>query len=110
MNIDQTHYVIVCRYKSMIFVPERGYAIMTDRNDTIRDIRKGEVEGVQKVLAFNPVEGWAHDVTEDLAIDIANSLDASEPVRRELYNFIEQHAGPGFVRGLRVADSALAYV
>jgi hypothetical protein len=111
-NLDQPLHAILCR------VPARGggagwYAVERAAEDmtraaTIRDIKAGQVEDVVAVVAFNPVEHVADDVTEDIAIAIADSLDPGEPISAELRDFIETHAGLDYARGLRVADRSFA--
>jgi hypothetical protein len=86
---------------------ERAAEDMT-RAATIRDIKAGQVEDVVAVVAFNPVEHVADDVTEDIAIAIAGSFDPGEPIPAALRDFIETHAGLDYARGLRVADRSFA--
>jgi hypothetical protein len=111
IQLDRQLYTIFCHVS-----PNRNagwYAV--DRMDidmtrqaTIRDIGNGEYTNVAAVIAFNPSEHTADDVTEEIAIEIANGLDASEPITAELFDFIETHAGLDYARGLRVADRTLS--
>ena len=78
-----------------------------DRATTIRDIATGQVEGVVRVFAFNPVEHTADDVTEEIAIAIANGA-GTEPITVALRDFIETHAGLDYARGLAIADRSFA--
>jgi hypothetical protein len=79
-NLDQPLHAILCRIRARggaagWYAVERAAEDMT-RAATIRDIKAGQVEDVVAVLAFNPVEHVADDVTEDIAIAIAGSFDS----------------------------------
>jgi hypothetical protein len=69
----------------------------------LKDIIDGNLTRVMKVFAFNPVEGWSKDVTEDIAIEVANSLDASDEIPDPVIDFIEANAGLEYAKGLRAA-------
>jgi hypothetical protein len=56
------------------------------------------------VFCFNPAEHIADDVTEEIALAIANRLDPAAPIRPELRDFLETNAGLDTVRGLSVDD------
>ena len=68
----------------------------------------GQVEGVEKVFCFNPAEHIADDVTEEIAVEIANRLDPASPIRPELRDFIESNASLDYARGLAVEDRSFA--
>jgi hypothetical protein len=111
-TLDQPLHAILCRVKARgravgWYAVERAAEDMT-RAATIRDIKAGQVEDVVAVIAFNPIEHVADDVTEDIAIAIAGSLDPGEPISAELRDFIETYAGLDYARGLRVADRSFA--
>ena len=94
MNLDLSFFAILCRNARVDFLAERSLADTTSRAETIRDILTGQVEDVQRVIEFNPVEGTARDVSEDIAREIAGLL--AEPVgRRDLRDFLEDHLGVG---------------
>ena len=106
LNSDVTHYAILVigKHTKRAYFSERTLEDSCSRATTIADIINGELGTIAKVFAFNPVEGIAQDVTEEMAIECANSLDPSEPVAQHLYDFIEHEAGSEYVRDLRVAD------
>ena len=104
---DNIHFAILCRHKRVAYFAERSLEDACSRDTTVRDILRGQVEGVERVYAFNPAEHTCDDVTEAIAIEIANSLDAGEPISPELYAFIEEHA-PAHARGLRAYDKTFA--
>jgi len=63
----------------------------------------GQVEDVERIIAFNPAECWSRDATEDVAIEIGNRLGPG-PIRASVRDFIETHAGLGYTRGLAVEE------
>jgi hypothetical protein len=107
-NADVTHYAILCVDRGLAWFAERRLEDGASREITIRDIMRGEVECVEKVIAFNPAEHTADDVTADIAAAIARRLDPTESVRPELLDFVEANAGLAFTRGLRRAEPAFA--
>ena len=107
-HADCAHYAILCRDLGVSWFAERRLEDACSRETTVDDIRHGQVEHVAKVFAWNPAEHTCDDVTEAIAIEIANGLDAGEPISPELRDFIETHAGLGYARGLRVYDRSFA--
>jgi hypothetical protein len=105
-NADVTHYAILCVDRDVAWFAERRLDDCVSREITIRDIMSGEVACVEKVIAFNPAEHTADDVTADIAIAIARRLDPSDSVRSELLDFVETNAGLAFTRGLRRTELA----
>ena len=94
MNLDRSFFAILCRNARADFLAERSLADTTSRAETIADILTGQVEDVQRVIEFNPVEGTAHDVSEDIAREVAGLL--TEPVGRcDLRDFLEEQLGVG---------------
>ena len=43
------------------------YGVLPDEDQVIRDICGGQFEKPLSVAAFNVIEGWARDVTQDIA-------------------------------------------
>jgi hypothetical protein len=107
-NLDVTHYTILCVHRGLGFFAERPLEASASREAAIADIMAGQVEGVEKVFAFNPAEHIADDVTEEIAREIASRLDPASPIRPELRDFLETNAGLAAARGLCVDDNTFA--
>jgi hypothetical protein len=105
-NLDHQLHTVVCRHQNGWYAAERLLEDM-GRAATIRDIVSGEMEHVTRVICWNAVEGIAHDVTSDVAIEIVKALDPADMISDGLFNFIEANA-PELARGLRVADPTFA--
>jgi hypothetical protein len=107
-NPDVTHYTILCVHRGLGFFAERSLESSASREAAIADIMAGQVEGVERVFAFNPAEHIADDVTEEIALEIANRLDPAAPIRPELRDFLETNASLAAARGLAVDDRSFA--
>jgi len=94
--------MIIARHSRGAYAAERDVADL-GLEQTIADIMNGQVDDIERIIAFNPAECWSRDATEDIAIEIANRL-GQRPIRPALRDFIEAHAGLDYTRGLAVAD------
>lgn len=106
-NADVIHYAILCAHQGIAYFAERTLSDAASRESTIADIMAGQVAGVEKIFAFNCAEHIADDVTEEIAVEIANRC-GPEPIAPALYEFIEIHAGAALARGLAIADRTFA--
>lgn len=69
-------------------------AARTNRRDTLADIVSGQIERVRRVLSLNPAEGWARDVSEDIAHDaLRAALEDRQGLPDHLMDFLEEHLG-----------------
>lgn len=74
------------------------------------DLRPDEIV---KVECYFCDERWSRDVTEDVARAVAKQAQRDQDaggdgITERLRDFLEQHAGLSWVRGLRVVDLAFA--
>ena len=106
-NADAAHYAILCAHQGIAYFAERRLEDAASRETTITDIMAGQVAGVEKIFAFNPAEHTADDITEEIAIEIANRCGA-EPITPALHDFIATHAGLNVARGLAIAERTFA--
>lgn len=65
----------------------------TDFRTLIGDLLSGQYSHPLRVVAFNPLEGWSRDASEDVANElerrVAEGFEVTEPVRE----FIERFTG-----------------
>lgn len=93
---DRTIHVVVLRGR---YYAERKDC-ETDLKSTIVDIVAGQITEAVSVYAFNPVEGWSRDVSEDVARACARRWSEEYPGEKmpdDLRGFIERHCGVGTV-------------
>jgi hypothetical protein len=84
---------IVAQGRRERYFAERD-AARANRRDTLSDIVSGQIERVRRVLSFNPAEGWARDVSEDIAREaLRTALDDRQGVPDHLMDFLEEHLG-----------------
>jgi hypothetical protein len=101
---DVTHYAVLCAHQHLGYFAERELEASCSREALIEDIISGNVHRVMKVFAFNPVEHTCDDVTESIAIEVANRLDPSDMPPDTVIDFVEANAGLEYARGLRAAE------
>jgi hypothetical protein len=65
--------------------------IAADRLVVIRDISQGQYSHPLRVVAFNTVEGWSRDVTEEIARELVDmAVRGGEPLTRSARSFVER--------------------
>lgn len=82
-NIDADFHMLICQHPTGPYFPETGLRSVTFM-EVVRDVATQQIDRpVLYVLAFNPVEGWSRDVTEDVALAVAELVqrDGSTPGR-----------------------------
>lgn len=65
LNPDRTFYSVICHLRGDAYARETDLIDM-DFDRIVKDITDGQIEDILAVFAFNPAEGWANDVTEDV--------------------------------------------
>jgi hypothetical protein len=66
----------------------------TDVSAVIENLLTGQYEQPLRVVAFNPVERWSHDASEDIAEELDRRISAEgRKVSEALQQFIESHTG-----------------
>jgi hypothetical protein len=68
--------------------------LRADQQSIIEGILRGEYERVLRVIAFNADEGWARDVTRDIALKVARAARQHERKMSALTReFLERATG-----------------
>ena len=70
---------------------ETDESAAADRDALIRDLLVGQYRNPVRIAAFNTVEGWSRDVTEEIAVALHNRCADAGPVPQSLQHFLEQH-------------------
>jgi hypothetical protein len=69
----------------------------TDLETVIVDLLQGQYKNPIRVVAFNTVEGWAQDVSEDAAHELRRRCDLQlRDVPSSIQDFVERHEGHDF--------------
>ena len=77
---DQTVYFVIDRFGKFSSVHCETEVERTDREAVITDLMSGQFNDPIRVVAFNTLEHWSEDVSNDIALEIQTALRAS-PVR-----------------------------
>ena len=89
---DQTVYLVVDRFSSGSVYRETE----TERSDLetiISDFMTGQFNDPVRVVAFNTLEHWADDVSQDVAQEIQTRCDiAGDPVPDHVRDFVDSYA------------------
>jgi hypothetical protein len=63
-------------------------------SDVIDDLLTGQFNNPLRVIAFNTAEGWARDVSEDIAWELTRRATADQkPLTGRTRTFVEIHIG-----------------
>jgi peptidoglycan/xylan/chitin deacetylase (PgdA/CDA1 family) len=63
----------------------------TDLEAVITDLLEGQYRSPVRVVGFNTAQGWARDVSEDLADEIRRRCGMMAEVPASLQDFVERH-------------------
>jgi hypothetical protein len=70
-----------------------------DLGTIVRNMISGEYRDPLRVIAFNTVEGWSRDVSEEIAYDVLDrAYDADTTLSAGAKRFIDLHVTPGAKR------------
>ena len=65
----------------------------TDEKTVIADMLSGQFNGPVRVVAFNTAEGWARDVSEDIAKAVAKAVSYESDLPEGTREFVERQLG-----------------
>jgi hypothetical protein len=72
---DQTVYIVVDRFGASGAVFRESEVERTDLETVIDDFLTGQFNDPVRVIAFNTLEHWSDDVSEDIAAEIQSRCD-----------------------------------
>jgi len=89
---DQTAYLVVDRFSSDSVYRETEIE-RADLETIISDLITGQFNDPVRVVAFNTLEHWADDVSQDVAQEIQTRCDiAGDPVPDHVRDFVDSYA------------------
>jgi hypothetical protein len=65
----------------------------TDYRTLISDLLAGQYDHPLRVVAFNPLEGWSRDASEDVAQELELRISEGHEVTEPVREFIERFTG-----------------
>ncbi|WP_439398307.1 hypothetical protein ACRQ5Q_13665 [Bradyrhizobium sp. PMVTL-01] len=73
-RLDKDFYIVLEGFRDGAAFRETDEGI--DHSTLINDLLTGQYERVLRVIAFNPVEGWSCDASEDIARELEHRIAA----------------------------------
>jgi hypothetical protein len=91
---DETVYLVKDDLGRLGAVWHEADAETTDLETVINDLLTGQYADPIRVVAFNTVERWSQDVSEDVAHELRRRCDLQlRDVPSSLQDFVERHEG-----------------
>lgn len=92
---DQTVYLVIDRFGLLGAGVYRETEVeRTDLETIITDFTSGQFNDPIRVVAFNTLEHWSDDVSEDVALEIQTRCDIEgQSVPEHIRDFVESHRG-----------------
>ena len=89
---DQTVYVVVDGIGAKGGVSDETEIERNDREAMIRELIAGQFNDPLRIVAFNTLEHWANDVSEDIATEIQTRFDIEgNELPEHIRDFVENH-------------------
>jgi hypothetical protein len=96
---DVTAYIVVEDFGDLGQAFRETDIADADFDTMVRNIISGEYRNPLRVVAFNTVEGWSRDVSEDIANEVLDrAYDADTTLSAGAKRFIDRHVTPGAKR------------
>jgi hypothetical protein len=101
---DQTVYLVIDRFGGLGSVYREIEVERTDLETVITDLMAGQFNDPIRVVAFNTLEHWSQDVSEDIALEIQTRCDIDgEDVPESVREFVDSFTGRDRQLALRLA-------
>jgi hypothetical protein len=101
---DQTIYLVIDSFGHLGSVCRETEVERTDLETVITDLMSGQFNDPTRVVAFNTLEHWSEDVSEDIAREIQTRCDIEGGgVPDHLLDFTERHGDHARQLTLRLA-------
>ncbi|OPY95780.1 hypothetical protein A5906_07380 [Bradyrhizobium sacchari] len=91
-RLDKDFYLVLEEFRDGAAFRETDEGI--DYSTLIDDLLTGQYDRVLRVVAFNPVEGWSRDASEDVARELERRIAAEgHEISDALKDFVESQLG-----------------
>jgi hypothetical protein len=96
---DVTVYIVVEDFGQFGRAFREADLAEADLGTIVRNMISGEYRDPLRVVAFNAVEGWSRDVSEEIAYDVLDrAYDPDTTLSAGAKRFIDRHVTPGAKR------------
>jgi hypothetical protein len=100
---DQTVYLVIDRFGGLGSVYRETEVERTDLETIVSDLISGQFNDPIRVVAFNTLEHWSEDVSEDIATEIQTRCDIEGvAVPEHIQDFVASYTGPTRQLALRL--------
>jgi hypothetical protein len=100
---DQTVYLVIDRFRGLGTVYRETEVERADLETIIADLMSGQFNDPIRVVAFNTLEHWSADVSEDIATEIQTHCDIEGvAVPEHIHDFVASYTGPPRQLALRL--------
>jgi hypothetical protein len=100
---DQTVYLVIDRFGGLGTVYRETEVERADLETIITDLMSGQFNDPVRVVAFNTLEHWSEDVSEDIATEIQTRCDIEGVALPEhIHDFVASNIGPTWQLALRL--------
>jgi hypothetical protein len=96
---DVTAYIVVEDFGDLGRAFRETDLAEADLGTIVRNMISGEYRDPLRVVAFNTIEGWSRDVSEEIAYDVLDrAYDPDTTLSAGAKRFIDRHVTPGAKR------------
>jgi hypothetical protein len=96
---DVTAYIVVEDFGDLGRAFRETDLAEADLGTIVHNMISGEYRNPLRVVAFNTVEGWSRDVSEEIAYDVLDrAYDPDTTLSAGAKRFIDRHVTPGAKR------------
>jgi hypothetical protein len=100
---DQTVYLVIDRFGGLGIVYRETEVERADLETIITDLMSGQFNDPVRVVAFNTLEHWSADVSEDIATEIQTRCGIEGvAVPEHIRDFVTSYIGPDHQHTLRL--------
>jgi hypothetical protein len=101
---DHDVYLVVDDLGRLGWVWREAEYETTDFETVVRDLLEGQYNNPIGIFAFNPIQGWSRDVSEEVAQELRRRCDLQlREVPASIRDFVERHEGSSRQLTLRLA-------
>jgi hypothetical protein len=90
--VNADTYLVVDNFGTLGMVYRETDIHLSNEKIVIADMLSGQFNSPERVVAFNTVDGWTRDVSEDIARQNANSVWESD-LSKSALEFVERQLG-----------------
>jgi hypothetical protein len=92
---DQTVYLVIDSFGLLGSVYRETEVERTDLETVITDLMVGQFNAPIRIVAFNTLEHWSQDVSDEIAQEIQTRCDIEgDRIPDHIQDFVANHTGP----------------